>query len=260
MEEDQVVPSERATFLYSKPLDPAGTMELKEVLKKVPADTKALAAIVTFCDYLNRWNGVRAEHLGGAEADVAAALAIDPNLARGHYAHGFIHRAKGDHEKALRSFQKAAELDPGDARAIAQFGAEQLYLGHPNEALSAIQRALDIAPDHPAAGMFLWIRGRALFFDGKYAMALPQLRRSIELWSALWYNRAYEISALALTGNQVQALSRKAEFIKQFPDLDSIARIKDAEKTNPNTNEFVVEGRRKFHEGLVAAGFPLTSP
>jgi tetratricopeptide (TPR) repeat protein len=252
---DEVDPTKRAAFLYGEPLDPARTKELGELLKVVPADTKALAAVVTFCDYLNRWNNVGKEHLPTAEADVVAALAIDPDLARGHYAHGFIHRAKGDHEQALRSFQKAAELDPRDARAIAQAGAEQLYLGHPNEALSAITRALAIAPGHPAAGMFLWIRGRALFFDGKYTETLPQLRRSIELWPALWYNRAYEISALALTGDLEQARSRKAGFIERFRDLDSIASIQEAEKTNPNTNEFVVAGRRKFHEGLVRAGF-----
>jgi tetratricopeptide (TPR) repeat protein len=261
-------PFARAKALYSEPLSPSRTREIEKLLKQdgdhhslerqAIAERKAFEAIVRLCDYLNRWNGVGKMDVLAAEADIAAALVLNANTAAAYYAEGFIFRTKGEHERALASFQKSVAIDPNNARAVAQAGAEQLYLGFPNEALSAVRKALELSPDSPAAGMFRWIGFRALFFDGKYRESIPWLEQSIKTWPDLWYSRGYDVSVHALIGHEAAAKSKLADFIHRFPDLNTIERIVEAERTNPNTNPFVVEGRRKFHEGLAIAGMPAS--
>jgi adenylate cyclase len=256
----------RAEALYDEPLNPDRTREIEQLLGQEPtegpaaAKRKALEAVVALCEYLNRWNGVGKMNVEAAKRAIRQALEIDAELAAPYYAQGFVFRTEGEHQKALESFQRAVAIEPNNARAIAQAGAEELYLGHPHRALAAIRKAIEVSPDSPARGMFCWIGARAHFFDGNYREALPWLRQSIETWPDLWYTRSYEVSALAHIGDLEQARAKLAEFVQRFPDLTTIARIVDAEKTNPNKNPFVVEGRRQFHAGLAKAGMPPGHP
>jgi len=243
------------------PLNPQRTKEIEELAAKPAAEgdaaAKALEAILELCAYLNRWNRVGKSGVEAAEKEIAAALKINPNLAAAHYARGFVFRTQGDHHNALAAFQKAVEIEPDNARFIAQAGAELLYLGDADGALKAVERALEVNPNSPARGMFLWIAARAHFFSGRYAEAIGLLEQSVQTWPDLWYTQAYRVSACALIGDRTKASQELANFIARFPDLNTIERIVEAERTNPNNNRFVVEGRCKFHEGLAIAGMPL---
>jgi tetratricopeptide (TPR) repeat protein len=256
MATDPSYPVRRAEALYNEPLNRETVKEIESLLEQAAAQRSAFGSIVALSNYLNRWGGVGRTDLDAVEREIAGALAINPNLAAAHYAQGFVFRAKGHHEKALASFQRSVAIDPSNARGVAQAGAEHLYLGRAAEALSEVRKALELSPDSPERGIFEWIAGCALFFDGKYGEAIPWLQRSIETWSDLWYSRAYEASAYALIGDNKTAKQKLMDFIQRFPDLDSIACIVEAEKTDPNNHPFVVEGRRCFHKGLARAGMP----
>jgi tetratricopeptide (TPR) repeat protein len=256
VEADPNDPVKRAEALYNEPLNPEKARQIERLLEQGDARRTAFETIVTLCNYLNRWNGIRGLDLDAAEEQIVEALEIDPDLAAAFYAQGFVYRARGWHDKALASFQRAAELEPGNARAVAQAAAEHLYNGDADKALAEVQRALEIGPDSPARGMFRWIGGRALFFSGRYREAITWLQQSIETWPDLWYTKAYEVSALALIGEKATAEQKLKRFTQQFPDLDTIAAIQDAEKTNPNKHPFVLEGRRQFHQGLSLAEMP----
>ncbi len=255
-------PLRSAETLYNEPLNPNRTKEIERLLKQAAADgkstaeRKALEAIVALCDYLNRWNGVGKMDVRAAETEIQAALDVSPNLAAAYYARGFVFRTQGDHKQALEAFQKSLAIDPNNPRALAQEGAEHLYLGDPIQALAKVRKALEISPDHPARGMFRWIGARSLFFQEKYHDAIPWLEQSIALWPDLWYNRAYDVSAHALIDNKEKAREKLKDFIHRFPNLNTVKRIVEAEQTNPNNNPFVVEGRRRFHQGLRLAGMP----
>jgi tetratricopeptide (TPR) repeat protein len=157
-----------------------------------------LHATTLLCDYLNRWNEAGPEEVAKAEAAVLQALGSNPSHGLAHYAKGFVHRTKGEHDAALAAFTETLKHVPNFARAHAQRGAQLLYLGRPQEAIAEVEKALEISPRSAQRGMFYWIIGRARFFMGQYAEAIPWLRRSIRLWPHLWYNRLYLASAYAL--------------------------------------------------------------
>lgn len=253
MRTDRGEPIARATTLYHNRRSPQSTQDMRGHLDAAHADTSALRATAVLSDYLNRWNGVQRPHLAAAERSVREALAIDPKHHLAHYAKGFSHRARGEHEQALAAFTAAVRHNPDFPHAHAQRGAELLYLGRPKAAISEVEKAIELAPRGPSLGMFYWIIGRAQFFMEQYADAIPWLQRSVRLLPNLWYNRLYLVSAYALLGKKAAATRALGEFDRVFPGY-TLARVTENERTNPNKHKFVVAGRRRFHEGLHLAG------
>jgi adenylate cyclase len=247
----------RAQAIYDQRLDPARTRAMRTHLDTAAADSSALAATSDLCDYLNRWNNAGQDEVTKAEAAVQHALSVKPDHYLGHYAKGFLHRTRGEHEAALAAFTETIKHNPEFARAHAQRGAELIYLGRPEEGIADVEKAIQISPNSSSLGMFHWIIGRGRFFSGQYAEAIEPLRLSVRLWPHLWYNRLYLVSAHTLLGNRAAARRVLRAFDKRFPGY-TLGRVAVEERTNPNSGSFVVEGRRKFHEGLERAGMPAS--
>jgi tetratricopeptide (TPR) repeat protein len=255
----------RAKALYAKEFTRESTREMRVLLEQAlgnvgelapeaSAETQALLADVIICRYLNRWDEDKAQ-LSEAEKRIDEALRIAPGTLLAHFAKGFLHRAQGQHKSALAAFQETLEHNPHFTPVHAQIGAELLYLGRPQEALPHIERAIALGPDHPFRSMFYWLMGRTLFFLAQYGDAIPWFEKSIAVQKDLWYTRLYLVSAYALTGKRRDAERALSEFNGLFPN-NTVARVIESEKTNPNENLFVVAGRRNFHVGLRLAGMP----
>src|SRR5580704_5599103 len=207
----------RARAIYDKRLTPQGTQQMRGHLEGSAAESSALLATSALCDYLNRWNDAGAEEVARAETAVDHALTTNPDHFLGHYAKGFLHRTRGEHEEALAAFTETIKHSPNFARAHAQRGAELLYLGHPEECIVEVQKAIELSPKSPSLGMFHWILGRARFFMGQYDEAIPWLQMSVKHWPHLWYNRLYLVSAYALLGKKALAGRALRAFDQQFP-------------------------------------------
>lgn len=246
---------------YMNSLTPANTLAGRRFLEQaVRLDPNyalgwAWLADVLVSDYLNRWNGAGTEQLDQAETAVQHAVAIDPDLALAHYADGFIHRAKGEHQAALVSFNRAIEINPNHARAYAQKGNELINIGRPADAPPLAQKAIKLSPRDPSIGIFYWIVGKAYFFSGSYRDAIPWLQRSVEVRPNLWYSHLYLVGAHALSGDIAVARKTLAAFHSRFRDPKfTLAVVEDHERADPNDDPFYQEGRRKLHEGLLEAG------
>ena len=155
---------------YMNSLTPSNTLAGRRFLEQaVRLDPNyalgwAWLADVLVSDYLNRWNGAGMEQLDQAETAVQHAVAIDPDLGLAHYADGFIHRAKGEHQAALVSFNRAIEINPNHARAYAQKGNELINIGRPADAPPLAEKAIKLSPRDPSIGVFYFIIGKVFFF------------------------------------------------------------------------------------------------
>ena len=254
----------RAKALYGR-LTPDSTQEARDLLdaaladaagmdEAVAAECRALLADILTCDYLNRWNGAGAGELAYAERLVAAALRSCTDLPLAHYAQGFVWRAQGEHEKALTAYTRTVELNPDFVRAYAHQAAQLLYLGRLDEVAPLVEAAIArTPPGNLALGMFYWIVARADFYAGRYGAAIGWLRRSVEIRPNLWYNRLYLASAYALSGQQQAAAAVLREFDALFPGY-TVAQVVRNEEMAPKHHPVVAAGKRRFHEGLIAAG------
>src|SRR6266496_1133044 len=89
-----------------------------------------------------------------AEVAILKALALDPDLAEGHFARGLIlwTKTKGfPHEQAIQSYKRSLELDPDDDETHHQLSMVYSHVGLLNEAQERVRRALEINPNNTMA-------------------------------------------------------------------------------------------------------------
>ena len=89
-----------------------------------------------------------------AEVAVDKALAINPNLAEGHFARGLMlwtPYKRFPHAQAIQSYRRAIELDPNFDEAHHQLGFVYLHIGMLDKAQQEIEKALAINPGNTLA-------------------------------------------------------------------------------------------------------------
>ena len=180
-------------------------------------------------------------------------MARDPGHFLAHYAKGFLHRSKGQHQASLDAFEQTIKCAPEFARAYAQKGEQLLYLGRFDAAIAEVERAMKLSPKSAVRGYFYWVIGRAHFFMERDADAISWLQRSVRTWPNVWYNRLYLVSAHAHAGKRAAASRVLQAFNRQF-DGYTLGRVIENEGATPDDHPLVVAGRERFHEGLRRAG------
>jgi tetratricopeptide (TPR) repeat protein len=244
----------RVSSLYEMPVTPARTRQMRGLLDESEAETAALTATTMLCEYLNRWNDAGPDELARAEAAIEVALhPRNPRLFLAHYAKGFLHRGRGEHQAALAAFDETIKLAPDFARVYAQKGEQYVYLGEPAKGIAEVEKAIKLSPRSSVRGYFYWVIGRARFFMGEDAAAIPQLQASVRAWSNVWYNRLYLVSAQAHAGKLPGAKRVLRAFDSQFGTY-TLARVIENERPCPDEHPLVIAGRERFHEGLRRAG------
>jgi len=219
------------------------------------AESLALLARIIMAEYLNSWNNTRQkDDLDKAEASYREALRLDPSNAVAHYAAGFVRRVRGDHEGALDHFSEATKFNPNLAVAHAQQANELVFLGRNKEAIAAGKKAIRLSPRDPSIGVFQWVVGRAYFTEGNYKEAANWLRKSVQDRPNIWFNRAWLISAYALTDRTKEATAALADFKTTFPTY-TLARITEIYTTESQyDNDTMRAATEHLIEGLQKAG------
>ena len=89
-----------------------------------------------------------------AEVAVDKALAMDPNLAEGHFARGLMlwtPYKRFPHAQAIQSYRRAIELNPNFDEAHHQLGFVYLHIGMLDKGQQEIEKALEINPGNTLA-------------------------------------------------------------------------------------------------------------
>lgn len=111
-----------------------------------------------------------------AKVYVEKALALDPNLAEGHFVRGFLlwtHGNRFPHEQAIQSDKRATTLDPNLGPAHHHLGVMYFHIGLLDKAEEHLKQALAINPSDTLARFRL---GSINMCRGKYEEALTVLK------------------------------------------------------------------------------------
>ena len=111
-----------------------------------------------------------------AKVYVEKALALDPNLAAGHFVRGFLlwtHANRFPHEQAIQSDKRAVGLDPNLAPAHHHLGVMYFHIGLLDKAEVELKQALQINPSDTLARFRL---ASINVCRGKYEEALAVLK------------------------------------------------------------------------------------
>ena len=102
--------------------------------------------------YADGWLNVGRALIQEGETDAARpfvekALALQPDLAGGHFFRAMIQKAAGDYEGALRSLQRTVQQYPRDRVAQNQIGRILFLDRRFREAIAAFEKTLDVDPE-----------------------------------------------------------------------------------------------------------------
>ena len=151
-----------------------------------------------------------------AEVDVEKALALDPNLAEGHFARGLIlwtPYKRFPHEQAVQSYKRALELNPNLDEAHHQLGFVYLHIGLLDKAQKEIEKALAINPGNTLARYRLGVINMC---RAKYEEAF-QIFNSTPLETNPSLLAFYTSNALFRLGRNDEAAALIEQFFKKYP-------------------------------------------
>jgi len=166
-----------------------------------------------------RYSGTTAEKqklYEDAEVDVEKALALDPNLAEGHFARGLIlwtPYKRFPHEQAIQSYRRAIELNPNFDEAHHQLGFVYLHIGLLDRAQQEIEKALAINPANTLARYRL----------GVINMCRAKYEEAFEIFNSTPRNMNpsllafYTSNALFRLGRNEEASEIIEKFFKDYP-------------------------------------------
>ena len=141
-----------------------------------------------------------------------------PNDASAHFARGVVARLDGDYDKALRSLDQMARLNPAD-RVVVSYNRARLltYQGRYDEALAELDRGAAIEPDHPLIKTF---RARALYYKGEPVKAAEILEQVLEQHPQLDGIRPIYATFLSALGWREEARGQLTDEVRATANTD----------------------------------------
>src|SRR5437764_1390500 len=162
--------------------------------------------------YLSRGEKQRAREMA---EQLAREAPNDPGV---HFARGVVARLDGNYEKALRSFERMARLNPAE-RVVASYNRARIFLyqGRYDEALAELDQGAVLEPDHPLIKAF---RAQVLFYRGEHVKAAEILEQVLEQQPQLDGIRPIYSGFLNALGFNEEARAQLTDEVKKTADTD----------------------------------------
>jgi tetratricopeptide (TPR) repeat protein len=159
-----------------------------------------------------------------AEADYTRAIELDPKDAVAYNNRGANYNAMGEYEKAEADYTRAIELDPKDAVAYNNRGANYNAMGEYEKAEADYTRAIELDPDYAGA---YFNRGNNYNAMGEYEAALMDFEHAADLIThpGIHYNGARAHAQLGRVEDACTWLEEAIVLVDQ---------LRDYARTDPN--------------------------
>lgn len=141
-----------------------------------------------------------------------------PNDASVHFVRGVLARLDGDYDKALRSLDRMARLNPAE-RVVVSYNRARLltYQARYDEAFAELDAGAAMEPDHPLIRTF---RARALYYCGEPVKAAEILEQVLEQHPQLDGIRPIYATFLSALGWHEEARAQITEEVIKTADTD----------------------------------------
>jgi DNA-binding SARP family transcriptional activator/TolB-like protein len=197
-------------------------------LARDPRNVEALAGLAFTCQHLigNPWWGD--SRAVAASSDVgreAAAMALDfaPGHALAKCVQGMLRSASGQLETAASDFAQALSMDRDLAVAHGFAGYNASFLGHADDTLPAIERAMRLDRMDRRRSVWYFFAGFAELLLGRTETALTLLQKSLQLNGKYGSAQIFLMAALSLLGRRNEAARTAAIFRQQYPEYPANA-------------------------------------
>jgi len=178
-----------------------------------------------------------AQTLAKALSFARRAVEIDPNLAEGHSALGWVLSRMGRHAEAFAAYDRAFAINPN--LQDTQYGNALINGGRPRDGVAYLERMIRVDPSQGRLHGFMGLGLYLLREYQKSADALETCKQLAEQWRPCFLWRA---AALAQLGKIEEAKAEAAEVLRFQPSF----RISRTTATaDPSQTEHLADGLRK---------------
>jgi len=167
---------------------------------------------------LGTWTDVFSPSEGIEQAKRAArkAVEIDPGLADGYTALGFVSACDRDWATAELAFRHAIQLNPGSSLAHTWYAVSLTAMGRSDEAIALVRQAQQIDPPLVVLHHTAWVH----YYARRYDEAIAYSREVLEMepnypLCAIWLGLAY--TEKGMHGEAVTALQKAREGLINVP-------------------------------------------
>jgi len=151
-----------------------------------------------------------------AEVAVDKAMALNPNLAEGHFARGLLlwtHAKRFPHEQTVKSYLRAIELNPRFDEAHHQLGFVYLHIGLLDDGWKELETALEINPGNTLAryrfGVIHMCRGE--YDDALTIFKSTPLENNPSLWTSQMSTALFRLGRVDEANEMIRA------FLDKYP-------------------------------------------
>ncbi len=151
-----------------------------------------------------------------AEVAIDKALALNPDLAEGHFARGLIlwtNTKQFPHEQAIQSYKRSLALDPNLDETHHQLSMVYSHIGLLDEAEQSVKKALEINPNNTLAR---FRAGVYIAYQGRFDDAIAVLKTIPSDFTPLIVDRSMA-EALIQTGRLVEAEAIVDDYLRMYP-------------------------------------------
>lgn len=197
-------------------------------LARDPRNVESLTGLARTCQHVVSqpwWGDPRAVAVSsdlGREA-AAIALALAPGNADAHSIQGMLLSAAGELEEAGRAFERALAADRTLGIAHGFAGYNGAFLGHADQTMAAVERAMRFDESDRRHSIFLFFGGFAELLLGRTEAAIALLDKSLERNPRYGGAQLFLMAAQSMAGNSGGATRLAASFHAQYPEYRSSA-------------------------------------
>lgn len=141
--------------------------------------------------------------LARAKQLAESAREIDPEIPEVYWAIGFVHAQGRRHDEAIRSLQRAVELNRSYADAYALMGGIYTYIGEPARSVPLLRTALRLDPG--GGYLYYLLLGRAYLFQNDLEQATINLREAAARNPVDIETRVFRAAALVASSQLAEA-------------------------------------------------------
>jgi adenylate cyclase len=186
-----------------------------------------------------------AEAQSSAEALARRAVACDTADAEARSCLGWALQARGELDGALAEIEHALAISPNLAVAHAQRGATLIFIGRPEEGLTAIETSIRLDPRDPFSAIRLLHIACGLYFSGEYEATVEAANRLIRSYPNFPMIHRWSAAAFGQLGRRAEAKEALDKAIQLAPAAFDMYVRNRVPWFRPEDHAHLVEGLRK---------------
>jgi adenylate cyclase len=228
----------------------------ERALEKDPGSVGAKIGIAAMLvvNLLNGWRSNVEQDQARVEQLLLEVLERDPNNQSAHLNMGHLRRFQGRLAEAQIELETAIALGPNNTFAFRSLGSALMQMGRPEAAIPYIEKSIRLSPHDPFVAANYSRLGRSHLFLGHVDQAIDLLRKALAANPRASDDQLWLAGALGLRGDLDDAKAAIAAAIRIRPEVNSLAKMR-ANTTFAADPPYWALHEKTVEVGLRRAGF-----